>query len=193
VTGAAGAPTPTSGQTPTPAGADQPHAAGQGTAPAGQAPTGPAPTGQAPATEQDAAFAGQTAAASVGQRGEAAGQATERSGISALASALRSMTSAHTIVPTARKPPSGRQLAVLSGWAALLGVIGLAIGLRGLVVILADKPPTWFEPSLIVCGLGGIALTACGFVTARRRPLPWVFLGAATAVLIVSVVVSASA
>jgi hypothetical protein len=106
------------------------------------------------------------------------------------------MTAARPIVQVTgkpRKPPSGRPLVLLCLWAALLGLVGLVIGLRGVVVILANHPPAWFKPSLIVLGLVGILLTACGFVTARRGPLPWVFLGAATAVLITSVVISAAA
>ncbi|GAA5183136.1 hypothetical protein GCM10023322_21710 [Rugosimonospora acidiphila] len=122
--------------------------------------------------------------------------AADRGGITALAAALRSMTAARPIVQVAGKPsrpPSGRPLIVLCVWAALLGLIGLGIGIRGLVVILANHPPSWFKPSLILCGLVGILLTAAGFVTARRGFLPWTCLGAATAVLIASIVVSTSA
>jgi hypothetical protein len=103
------------------------------------------------------------------------------------------MTAPRMIVPTAKRPPSGRRLALLAGWGALLGVFGLVIGVRGLVIILSGHPASWFKPTLIGCGLVGITLTACGFVTARRAPLSWLFLGAATAVLIASVVVSADA
>lgn len=124
--------------------------------------------------------------------------AAERGGLTALAAALRSMTAARPIVTVAGKtapgnPPSGRPLVLLCLWAALLGLVGLGIGIRGLVVIIASHPASWFKPTLIISGLAGIVLTACGFLTARRPMVPWAFLGAATAVLIASVVFSAAA
>jgi hypothetical protein len=133
--------------------------------------------------------------------GTRAPSAAERGGLTALAAALRSMTAARPIVSVAggspvegktSRSPSGRPLVMLCLWATLLGLVGLGIGVRGLVVIIANHPASWFKPTLIISGLGGILLTACGFVTARRGILPWVFLGAATAILIISVVFSAA-
>ncbi|GIH12885.1 hypothetical protein [Rugosimonospora africana] len=181
--------------------------------PAGQAthPTGtgiPAPREAASAARAGAATTGGSGSATAtGAGGPAAGDgeatgtqatsATDRGGLTALAAALRSMTAARPIVAVAgktapNKSPSGRPLVMLCLWAIMLGLVGLGIGVRGLVVIIASHPASWFKPTLIISGLGGILLTACGFVTARRGILPWVFLGAATVVLIVSVVFSSA-
>ena len=87
--------------------------------------------------------------------------------------------------------PPLRVLAGLSGWAATLGVVGLVVGVRGLVAILVGGIPHWYEPILILMGLAGIVLTSAAFVTVQRRPLPWIFLGAGTAVLISSIIATA--
>src|SRR5690606_3791708 len=55
--------------------------------------------------------------------------------------------------------PRLRQLMGVGGWAAVLGGIGLIIGLRGHIGILTGEPPTWYEPSLISVGIVGILLT----------------------------------
>jgi hypothetical protein len=91
-----------------------------------------------------------------------------------------------------RGGPGQRRLAALAGWAALLGVIGLVVGVRGLVAILVGGIPGWYEPTLITMGLGGIALTAGAFLTVQQGRLPWYLLGAGSAVLLSSIIVTAT-
>jgi hypothetical protein len=96
--------------------------------------------------------------------------------------------------PTIVRRDVGPPLRVLGGvaaWAAALGGLGLAVGVRGLIAILVGGIPTWYEPTLIVMGLAGIGLTAGAFMTVQRRPLPWLFLGAGTAVLLASIIATA--
>ena len=79
------------------------------------------------------------------------------------------------------------------GWAAVLGGIGLVIGLRGHIGILAGHPPTWYEPSLIAVGIVGILLTVGAFLTVHRRRAPWIFLGTSSVALIVAMGLTSSA
>ena len=110
---------------------------------------------------------------------------TEPAGLSSVTGAFRR--------PTFTRPgPPLRVLAGLSAWAAALGGIGLLVGVRGLIAILVGGIPTWYEPTLITMGLVGIALPAAGFLTVQQRPLPWIFLGAGTAVLLASIIVTAT-
>jgi hypothetical protein len=179
--------------------ADRSGATGQPSSAGGAGSTsaiGPARSG-AGSTTANPATTGPNGSASGTVAGTEAQPAAERGGLTALAAALRSMTSARPIVTVPGKaapsrPPAGRPLVLLCLWAALLALVGLGIGIRGLVVIIANHPASWFKPTLIISGVAGILLTACGFVTARRPMVPWAFLAAATAVLIASVVFSAA-
>jgi hypothetical protein len=96
--------------------------------------------------------------------------------------------------PEAAQPrgsrPTLRRLAGLSGWAALLGVIGMAVGIRALVALIAGGAPEWYEPTLIMIGIAGIVITAAAFVTARRGNIPWILLGTASAVLLTSLIIT---
>jgi hypothetical protein len=111
--------------------------------------------------------------------------AAEPAGLSSVTGALRRPT-------TARQGPPLRVLAALAGWAAALGVVGLVVGIRGLVAILVGGIPSWYEPTLIILGLVGIGLTAGAFLTVQRRPFPWLLLGAASAVLLTSIIVTST-
>jgi hypothetical protein len=92
-----------------------------------------------------------------------------------------------------RPAPRLRQLMGVCGWAAVLGGIGLVIGLRGHIGILAGHPPTWYEPSLIAVGIVGILLTVGAFLTVQRRRAPWIFLGTSSVALIVAMGLTSSA
>ena len=72
--------------------------------------------------------------------------------------------------------PRLRQLIGVCGWAAVLGGIGLVIGIRGLFGVLAGDPPTWYEPAAVVAGGLGIALTIGAFLTVHRNRAPWIML-----------------
>jgi hypothetical protein len=89
--------------------------------------------------------------------------------------------------------PRLRQLMGVCAWAAVLGGIGLVVGVRGLIGVLTANPPGWYEPAVSVVGLTGIALTVAAFLTVQRRSLPFALLGAATAVLAVALILTANA
>jgi len=78
-------------------------------------------------------------------------------------------------------------------WAAVLGGIGLVVGIRGLVGVLAANPPGWYEPAISAVGLTGIAFTVAAFLTVQRRGLPFALLGAATGVLAIALTLTAKA
>ncbi|GAA1816584.1 hypothetical protein GCM10009682_41860 [Luedemannella flava] len=119
-------------------------------------------------------------------------------------SADLSMTGLHTalkdhpIAPAIRvsrneDAPRLRHLVAASVWAALLGVVGLAIGLRGFVGVLAGDAASWYEPTIITLGVVGIGLTVGGFATIHRHRAPWVLLGAASVTLLAGLVSTISA
>jgi hypothetical protein len=79
------------------------------------------------------------------------------------------------------------------GWAAVLGGIGLVIGIRDLIAVVTQSSPSWFEPVMAVIGLVGIALTVGGFLTVHRQRAPWIFLGGGSAMLIAGMIVTSAA
>jgi len=79
------------------------------------------------------------------------------------------------------------------GWAAVLGGLGLVVGVRGLIGDLMGLAPSWYEPSMIVVGLIGILLTVGAFVTVHRRRTPYLLLGASTLSLVYAMVLTATA
>jgi hypothetical protein len=80
--------------------------------------------------------------------------------------------------------PRLRQLMTVCGWAAILGGLGLVIGIRGFIGDLMGLAPRWYEPAMIIIGIVGIGLTVGAFITVHRQRLPYALLGAATAVLL---------
>src|SRR5256885_382419 len=68
--------------------------------------------------------------------------------------------------------PPPRRLAGMCAWAALLGFVGIAVGVRGLIAIMV-KAPHWYEPTLVGLGLAGIGLAVVAFVTVHYRYVPW--------------------
>ena len=95
--------------------------------------------------------------------------------------------------PESRPEPRLRQLMGVCGWAAVLGGVGLVIGIRGLIGVVAGAPPSWFEPSMIVVGIVGISLTIGAFLTVHRDRAPWALLGASSLVLMGAMVLTAQA
>lgn len=94
-----------------------------------------------------------------------------------------------------RAGPRGtsRQILGVCGWATVLGLVGLAAGLRGLVAIVAGLAPTWYEPTMASVGLGGIALTMVAFLFVRHPRLPWIMLSLATVPLAVNLTLTFAA
>jgi hypothetical protein len=95
--------------------------------------------------------------------------------------------------PGSSPEPRLRQLMGVCGWAAVLGGVGLVIGIRGLIGVVAGHPPGWFEPAMIVVGFVGIALTVGAFLTVHRDRMPWALLGASSLVLITAMVLTGQA
>jgi hypothetical protein len=97
------------------------------------------------------------------------------------------LTSRKRVTPA---EPRLRQLMGVCGWAAVLGGLGLVIGIRGIIGIAAGNPPGWFEPTLAAVGMVGIALTIGAFLTVHRARVPWIMLGSSSLVLVVSMVLT---
>jgi hypothetical protein len=93
----------------------------------------------------------------------------------------------------ARPEPRLRQLMGVCGWAAVLGGVGLIIGIRGFIGVLGNDAPGWYEPSIAVAGIAGIALTVGAFLTVHRRTEPWVMLGLSSVALVVSMMLTSAA
>jgi hypothetical protein len=89
-------------------------------------------------------------------------------------------------------PATGRMLGVCA-WAALLGVVGLAVAGRALVALLTGGAPDWYEPTVLAGGVAGIGLTATAFLAVHHRRLPWVLLATATVPLVVNLASTAVA
>jgi hypothetical protein len=109
-----------------------------------------------------------------------------------LVTALRTTAAPRAVAPRQQRPTGGR-LAAICGWAAVLDLAGVVVGIRGGIALLASHPPHWYLPSLLISGGAGIALTACAFLTVRRRRIPWLLLGGGTAALITSAVFTSTA
>lgn len=91
-------------------------------------------------------------------------------------------------LPTPTDPaPAPTRLLVMCAWATGLGVLGMVVAVRGLVLILADAVPGWYEPALVGVLLTGMALTVGGFASMQRRWLPWIMLTLATVPLTAAV------
>ncbi len=88
--------------------------------------------------------------------------------------------------------PRPRRLVGLCTWAALLGFLGLAVGVRGVIAILV-KAPHWYEPTLITLGLAGIATAAVAMLTVRYHLYPWLFLALSSGILLASILATAAA
>ncbi|HEX6872974.1 MAG TPA: hypothetical protein VF163_17900 [Micromonosporaceae bacterium] len=93
----------------------------------------------------------------------------------------------------ARPAPRLRQLMGVCGWAAVLGGVGLIIGIRGLFGVIGNDAPGWYEPLMTLTGLAGIGLTVGAFLTVRRPREPWLMLGLASVALVVGMVLTTAA
>jgi hypothetical protein len=96
------------------------------------------------------------------------------------------------LVGTAQQPRM-RQLMGVCGWAAVLGGLGLVIGIRGFIGDLMGQAPGWYEAAMIIIGILGIGLTVGAFVTVNRGRLPYALLGGASAVLLIALTITANA
>jgi hypothetical protein len=87
------------------------------------------------------------------------------------------------VMPTVSRTPRLRQMLGVCGWAALLGAVGLVVGVRGFIADLMSTTPGWYEPVMIGAGAIGIGLTVGAFATVHRRRMPYILLSAATVTL----------
>jgi hypothetical protein len=83
-------------------------------------------------------------------------------------------------LPSAHDPrPNERRIALLCGWAALLGLGGAVLTLR-MVLELFLPGTSWYGVLLMLLGLIGLPATVGAFASIHRRRLPWLLLGVGT-------------
>ena len=81
--------------------------------------------------------------------------------------------------PAADDPdPGTARVLIMSLYAAVLGLGGVGVCLRGLVSVLAGAPD-WFVPVLVLMGLVSVVLAIAAFLSLHRPALPWALLLAA--------------
>jgi hypothetical protein len=79
--------------------------------------------------------------------------------------------------PAADDPaPGARRLLGMSIYAALLGLTGVGIGIRGLVSQIGGGAPGWYTWVLAFLGMVSVALSVGAFLSIHRRVLPWLLL-----------------
>lgn len=81
------------------------------------------------------------------------------------------------------RQPRLRQMLGVCGWAAVLGAIGLVVGIRGFIADLMEITPGWYLAVMIIAGVIGIGSTVGAFATVHRRRTPYILLTAATVAL----------
>lgn len=100
------------------------------------------------------------------------------------------LSSAFRLPGTADPAPRPHRLAGMCAWAAVLGLVGVAIAVRALIAIATGIAPSWFEPAVVGTGVAGITLTVGGFMAVHQRHLPWALLGAASATLVLNLLLT---
>ncbi|HEY7175543.1 MAG TPA: hypothetical protein VH442_11555 [Micromonosporaceae bacterium] len=86
-----------------------------------------------------------------------------------------------------KQPPAPGRLVGLCAWAAVIGIIGLMLGVWSGVAVLSGAPG-WFFPLAAVTGLVGFTSTVASYFAARDGRRPWVLLGIASVTLIVALI-----
>jgi hypothetical protein len=93
-------------------------------------------------------------------------------------------------LPTERDPaPEPRHLAAVCGWAAALGLGGMAVALRAFVGLVSASR-AWYAPTVTVIGLIGLACTIAAFASVHKRRLPFLLLGAGSVSLVLGWIVT---
>ena len=83
-------------------------------------------------------------------------------------------------LPTSDDPaPGTRRVLIMSLYAAVLGLAGVGVGVRGLVSTIGGGVPGWYVPLLVVLGLVSVVLSVGAFLSIHRRVLPYVLLAGA--------------
>jgi hypothetical protein len=95
--------------------------------------------------------------------------------------------------PAADDPtPGTRRVLAMSLYAAILGLAGVGVGLRGLISVISVRVPGWYVPVLALVGLIGVSLAIGAFLSVHRRFLPWLLLLAAAVPLIGDLLLAAA-
>ena len=86
--------------------------------------------------------------------------------------------------PAADDPvPGSRRLLGMSLLASALGVVGLVVTVRGVLLIAGGGAPLWYDLLFPVVALLGVALVVGAFLSIHRRRLPWALVIGAAAPL----------
>ncbi|HEX6968242.1 MAG TPA: hypothetical protein VF174_05450 [Micromonosporaceae bacterium] len=109
----------------------------------------------------------------------------------------RVLAPAFRMAASHRPPPPDDRVLGAFAWVTALGVIGLAVALRGLAAINAGIDPAWYQPTLAALGTCGVVLAVAGMVAAHRTGprsrTPWILLALATVPTAVNLLLTATA
>ena len=86
--------------------------------------------------------------------------------------------------------PGGKRLLGMSLYTALIGLLALAVTLRGLLVIAGGSAPGWYPTAFAAAGLIGVASVVGGFLSIHRRRLPWMLLALGAVPLAINIAVT---
>lgn len=93
--------------------------------------------------------------------------------------------------PAADDPaPAPSRLLSMSLVAAAIGFAGIGVGLRAFVTVLGGTA-FWYVPTLALFALLSVALVVGCFLSIHRPVLPWLLLSAATAPMLLNILIAA--
>jgi hypothetical protein len=117
------------------------------------------------------------------------GATGEHIGLSPVAKALHRPTGVQPAIPLAPAPTT-KQLLGLCAAAALLGIAGIIVGVRGWIGLVMHQTESWFLTTIVALGVLGVISAAASFLLVHRRYAPWVAITVSGLVLIASIVVT---
>jgi hypothetical protein len=94
--------------------------------------------------------------------------------------------------PAERLPPAPRRLVGLCSWAAAVGILGVMVGIRAVVVTIIGAA-SWFPVTAGAVGVIGVVACMGAFVTARKAQIPWILLSVASLTLIIASILTSVA
>jgi hypothetical protein len=82
--------------------------------------------------------------------------------------------------PAADDPSPGTvRVLAMSLYAAMLGLGGVGVGIRGLMSVIGGGVPGWYVPVLALAGLLSVVPAVAAFLSVHRPFLPWALMMAA--------------
>ncbi|GID64399.1 hypothetical protein Acy02nite_22800 [Actinoplanes cyaneus] len=66
----------------------------------------------------------------------------------------------------------------MAGYSAMLGLMGVGVGLYAIVAVLRGAPG-WYLPALAMLTMFSVGLAVGAFLAVHQRTLPWILLAAA--------------